>query len=80
MRRGKVLFWKQDMRDNKTFGWGFIAPDDNADERVYFNQRTARYSPVHQHDLVEFEMFETDNVTHPGRLAAFKVEKLNDER
>lgn len=76
--RGKVVHWQKDRRDYpKIFGWGFIAPDGRAETRstrVYFNERTARYSPVKCGDVVEFELFKADSTKHQGHCA-FKVEK-----
>jgi len=77
--RGRVIFWKRDFANPKRmlFGWGFIAPDGSGEkksERVYFNERRARYSPVRLGDVVEYELAEPDPM-HEGH-GAFKVEKV----
>ena len=80
--KGRVSFWKQDFRDypEKVFGWGFLVPlgGNEKNDRVYFCTRSARYSPVRQHDLVEFELYQNKTDNHRGP-SAFKVEKIDDE-
>jgi hypothetical protein len=71
---GKVLFWKQTAKSGNLFGWGMLV--DGNGNKIYFNERTARYSPVRQGDVVEFELFESPTNGHEG-LAAFKVEKID---
>lgn len=83
---GKVMFWKRDFANPKQmlFGWGFIGADENGHDvstgkRIYFNQNAARYNPVKQGDVVEFELFEPrDNSPHRSR-SAFKVEKVESD-
>ncbi|SDI54416.1 MULTISPECIES: hypothetical protein [Bradyrhizobium] len=80
--RGTVVFWKREYRDpTEDFSWGFIMPEGSnrrdANVRVYFNSKSARYSPVKQGDLVEYEIkvFREPRPDRPGS-AASKVERV----
>ena len=84
--RGKVFFWKisSDNPLGVPFGWGFIGVESarfstTPENRVYFNERAAHYSPITVGDVVEFEIFPPkENSPHQSR-SAFKVERVKND-
>lgn len=76
---GIVLFWKEAM-DGGRGGYGFIQPEHVADHdrkgNVFFNGYAARFVPA-RGDRVRFEY--RDVLRNDKGLAAWKVEKLDDE-
>jgi hypothetical protein len=52
--RGAITFLK--LADGE-FAWGWITPDGcGKAERVYFNKHAAKFAPVCETDIVEFEL------------------------